>query len=192
MKKTLIYTTFILGGIAVSCQNKQSETPVATVGSVEGITIAMVDTDSIFAHYDMVADMIKELEDTEKRLTNDLQRQAKNFQNDYESYLKIGATLTLSEQRKREEALQKRQEELQKLEQRYTQQLMTLRSQRNQEVEDQIFSFIEKYNETHGNYTIVMSNSRTSGVLYSLPSMDITEPILEGLNTEYAKNRPKK
>jgi Skp family chaperone for outer membrane proteins len=189
MKKTLFYITLIFCGIAVSCQSKSPETTVITAGSVEGITIAMVDTDSIFANYDMVADMVKELEEAETRLTNDLQRQARNFQTDYENYLRIGSTLTLSEQRQREAALQKRQEDLQSLEQRYVQQLMELRSQRNREAEDQIFSFIEKYNQTHGNFSIIMSSARTSGVLYALPSMDITGPILEGLNAEYAQNR---
>jgi outer membrane protein len=203
MKKTLIYVTFILGGIAVSCQSKSSENTVFSAGLAEGITIAMVDTDSIFAKYDMVADVMKELEGVETKLTNDLQQQARNLQSDYqkiekdvENYQKIGHSLTLSEQRQREEQFQKRGEqiqarqgEIQQLEQRYMQQLMELRAQKNDEVQNAIFSFIEKYNKAHGNYTIIMSKARTSGVLYSLSSMDITAPVLEALNAEYSQNR---
>ncbi|MDR0438416.1 MAG: OmpH family outer membrane protein [Bacteroidales bacterium] len=192
MKKTLIYAAFIFGGIAVSCQSKPSETSVFSAGSVEGITIAMIDTDVIFENYDMVADVMSELEAIEKRLTQDLQRQARNFQTDYENYLKVGATMTLSEQRKKEEQLQKRQEEIQQLEQRYMQQLMEARAQKNQEVQDQMFSFIEEFNKENGNYSIIMSKARTSGVLYSLPSMDITEAVLEAMNADYSKNRRKK
>ena len=199
MKKTLIYVTFILGGIAVSCQSKNSESVAIAANSTEGISIAMIDTDSIFAHYDMVADMMKELETLEKKLTDDLQRQAKGFQNeyeklqkDYENYLKIGATLTLSEQRKTEEQLKKREEQLparqnqlQQLEQKYMQQLMEVRTQKNKEVEDKIFLFIENYNKENGNYSIIMSKARSSGTLYALPSMDITVPVLESMNAEY-------
>ena len=202
MKKTLIYTALIFGGIAVSCQPKQSET-TAFAGSIEGVTFAMIDTDSLFAHYDMVADVMKELEDVEKKLSDDLQRQARNFQRDVENlqkdvanYVQIGTTLTLSEQRqreaqfqKREEQFQKRQGELQQLEQRYMQQLMEVRAQKNKEVEDKIFSFIEEYNKAHDNYTFVLSKARSSGVLYSPSSMDITQTIIDAMNAEYAKNR---
>jgi outer membrane protein len=205
MKKNLIYIAFIFGGIAVSCQSKQSETSVVA-GSVEGITIAMIDTDSIFENYDLVADVMRELEEVERRLTNDLQQQAKNLQSDYqkiekdfENYQKIGHSLTLSEQRQREEQFQKRGEqiqvrqgEIQQLEQRYMQQLMELRAQKNEEVQDAIFAFVEKYNKEHENYSIIMSKARTSGVLYSLPSMDITASVLQAMNAEYSQNRRKK
>ncbi len=191
MKKTLIYVALILAGMTWSCQTKETKPEVKTTVSTDAITIAMIDTDSIFANYDMVADVMKDLEGVDKKLSDDLQRQAKNFQTDYENYLKIGGTLTLSEQKKKEEQLQKRQQDLQQLEQRYTQQLMETRAQRNQEVQDKIFAFVEEYNKAHDNYTIIMSKARTSGVLYSLPTMDITGEILEALNADYIKTRKK-
>ena len=189
MKKTLIYAALIFGGIAVSCQTQNSETQGVSAVPADHITIATIDTDSLFAHYDMVADVMKELEDVDRRLSGDLQRQARNLQNDYENYLKIGATLTSSEQRSREERLQKRQEELQQLEQRYMQQMMETRARKNREVEDEIFSFVEKYNKANGNFTIILSKARSSGTLYSLPSMDITEPVIAAMNAEYSTNR---
>ena len=194
MRKTVIYVALILGGIAASCQSKRAEqsvvTPIST--SAETITIATIDTDSIFAKYDMVADAMKELEAVDKKLSDDMQRQVKNFQADYENYLKIGTTMTLSEQKKKEEQLQKRQQELQQLEQRYSQQLMDTRTKKNQEVQDKIFAFIKAYNEAHDNYPIIMSKSRTSGVLYALPSMDITETVIDAMNAEYSKTRKRK
>jgi outer membrane protein len=193
MKKTLIYVALIIGGIAVSCQSKQSETTVVSAISGDAITIATINTDLIFEQYDMVADVTKELEDVEKKLSDDLQRQVKNFQNDYENYLKIGSTMTLSEQRKKEEQLQKRQEELQQLEQRYMQQLMEARSRKTQEMQDKIFSFVEEFNKANDNFSIILSKARSNAsVLYSLPSMDITETVIEAMNAEYSKNRRKK
>ncbi|MCL2026911.1 MAG: OmpH family outer membrane protein [Bacteroidales bacterium] len=205
MKKTLIYVALIAAGIAVSCQTKPSETSVVSADSFGEITIAMIDTDSIFTYYDMADDMRRELEAVEKRLTDDLQRQVRNLQSegqklgtDVENYKQIGHTLTLSEQRQREtqfnnrdEQLQRRQVEIQQLEQRYMQQLMELRAQKNQELEDKIFSFIETYNKANGNFSIIMSKARSSGTLYSLPSMDITAPVLEAMNAEYKTIRKK-
>ena len=196
MKKTLIYVTLIFAGITASCTEKTNvkQTLDVDISAAEllSISIATVDTDSILANYDMVADMTRELAATEKRLSDDLQRQARNWQNDYDNYLKIGATMTLSEQRKREEQLRKRREEdLPQLEQRYMQQLMELNTRKNREIEDKIFSFIEEYNKKHGNFTIILSKSRSSGVLYALPSMDITQPVLDAMNEEYSKTRGK-
>ncbi|MDR2907715.1 MAG: OmpH family outer membrane protein [Bacteroidales bacterium] len=193
MKKTCIYVALILGGIVTGCQTKNSETtPVAVTASSDStITIATIDTDSIFANYDMVADVMKELDGVDRKLSGDLEQRAKNFQTDYENYLKVGATMTLSEQKKKEEQLQQRQQELQQLEQRYTQQLMETRAQKNQDVQDKIFAFVEEYNKANGNFTIILSKARTSGVIYSLPSMDITEAVLEALNADYSKNRKK-
>ena len=193
MKKTLIYVAFILGGIAVSCQPKSPGSPVFEAKGTDSLTFAMIDTDIIFEKHDMVADVMKELEEIETRLTADLQRQARNLQNDYQNFVNVGyATMTRSEQEKKEAQLNKRGEELQQLEQRYMQQLMEARAQKNQEVEDRIFAFIEEYNKENGNFSIILSKARTSGTLYSLPSMDITDPVLTALNEDYSKNRKNK
>ena len=193
MKKTLIYVTLILGGIAVSCQPKQTETTVVATNATELITIATIDTDSIFARYDMVADVVKELEEVDRRLSRDLERQARALQTDFETFMRVGATLTLSEQTRQEQDLNKRRENLQQLEQRYMQQLMEVRSQRNQEVQDKIFSFIEEYNKANENYTIILSKARSNAaVLYSLPSMDITTAVIDAMNAEYSQNRKRR
>ena len=198
MKKHLILVALFVGAIAVSCQ-RPSKTVVVDAVSVEGITIAMIDTDRIFREYDKVHDMRREIEETEQRLTNDLQQQAtrlerdhQTLQNDFQNLQRIGHTLTVSDLTQREtqintrlEQIQRRAEELGRLEQRYAQQLMELQMMRNQEVEDTIFAFIERFNETHG-FSIIMSSARGSGVLYAMPSMDITQQVLDGLNAEYA------
>jgi len=204
MKKTLIYTTIFLGALAVSCQNQSNEPALVKVASVEGITIATIDTDTIYANFDMVTDMMAELAAAERRFTDDLQQQGRNLQRDFENwesehqnYLRVlSHSLTRSDQERREqeftrraEQIQRRGEQLQQLEQRYMQQLMELNALKNQEVQDHIFAFIEKFNKDNGNFTLILSRSRGSGVLYALPSMDITDPVLAGLNAEYAQNR---
>lgn len=149
------------------------------------MTVATVNTDTLFARYKMVEDVTAELEKTEKKLQADLQKQAQDFQTEYENYLKVGATMTLSEQRKKEEYLTQKQQNLEQLSGRYETQLVTLRLQRMEEVQNAVFEFIERYNAAHGQYTFVISNARTSGVLYSPANIDITEEVLAGMNAEY-------
>ena len=121
-----------------------------------------------------------------------MQKQAQDFQTEYENYLKVGATMTLSEQRKKEEYLTQKRENLEQLGARYENQIMSLRLQRMEEVQYAVFEFIERYNAEHGQYTFVISNARTSGVLYSPANIDITDEVLSALNAEYGQKKAKK
>lgn len=156
------------------------------------MTVATVNTDTLFARYQMVEDVTAELEKTEKKLQADLQKQAQDFQTEYENYLKVGATMTLSEQRKKEEYLTQKRENLEQLGARYENQIISLRLQRMEEVQNAVFEFIDRYNATHGQYTFVISNARTSGVLYSPANIDITAEVLSAINAEYGQKKAKK
>ncbi len=151
MKKTLFYGTLLFCGLATACtQDKQPQTATSENVAENSETsianmIAMIDTVSIFAQYDMVADMLKELEAVEKKLMNDLQAQAKRFQDEYENYLKVGSTMTLSEQKKKEEQLGARQQQLQQLD---VEKKILEQNQLEVKLADELLSkTLEKYNK---------------------------------------------
>ena len=201
MNKNIFKTgilAFAVGVCAFSCQNKQTAAGTqATVSNtaavaVEGLTIATVNIDSINMGYQLVADIQRELERTETRLTADVQNQASAFQKEYENYLKIGATLTLSEQHKREEELTKKQQSLGELQQTYANQLAALQVQRMEEVTNRILDYVKRYNEQNQQFSMIIYTGKSSNILYSMPSMDITSAILNGLNKEYAAEQAKK
>ena len=200
MNKNIFKTGIValaVGVCAFSCQNKQNAALTPATAStaavaVEGLTIATVNIDSINMGYQLVADIQRELERTETRLTADVQNQASAFQKEYENYLKIGATLTLSEQHKREEELTKKQQSLGELQQTYANQLAALQVQRMEEVTNRILDFVKRYNEQNQNFSMIIYTGKSSNILYSMPSMDITSAILDGLNREYAAEQAKK
>lgn len=189
--------SFFLMGALTACGPKEGESSAASVPvpagiPVSGLRIATVNMDSINAGFQMVADVQNELSRTEKRLTDDIQRQAADFQTEYENYLKIGATLTLSEQKKRESDLEQKQQNIAGLQQTYANQIVSLQAQRMEEVTKTILDYVEKYNKENGSYTMVVITGRNSGVLYSEPSMDITRPVIDGLNREYRESKKTK
>lgn len=183
---------------AAACKDRQNSAgtqPIVTNTAeavVEGLTIATVNIDSINMGYQLVADIQRELERTEARLTADVQNQASAFQKEYENYLKIGATLTLSEQHKREEELTKKQQSIGELQQTYANQLANLQVQRMEEVTGRILDFVKRYNEQNQNFSMIIYTGKSSNILYSKPSMDITTAVLNGLNKEYAAEKAKK
>ncbi len=195
----ICFLCFAISVLASGCAKKNQTGPVAASMPVveagipvAGITIATVNIDSINQGFQMVADIQQELIRTESRLTADVQNQANAFQKEYDNYLKIGATLTLAEQHKREEQLQQKQQSIAELQQTYANQLVNLQAQRMEEVSNRILTFIEKFNRENGQFGMVISTGKQSGVLYSLPSMDITSAVLRGLNEEYAAEKTAK
>lgn len=198
-RKAFLAVLCASAALMTGCNGNQSETgkPATEGAAVAAVqtgtmTVATVNTDTLFARYQMVEDVTAELEKTEKKLQADLQKQAQDFQTEYENYLKVGATMTLSEQRKKEEYLTQKRESLEQLGARYENQIMSLRLQRMEEVQNAVFEFIDRYNAAHGQYTFVISNARTSGVLYSPANIDITDEVLSAINAEYGQKKAKK
>ena len=120
------------GMLAMACEPKggnsaDSAAPAAAT-AVPGtpsadLRIATVNMDSINDGFQMVADVQRELASTEEKLANDIQNQGNRWQRDYDNYLQVGATMTLTEQHRQEEDLAKRQQDIATLQQTYANQL---------------------------------------------------------------------
>lgn len=189
------------GMLAMACEPKggnsaDSAAPAAAT-AVPGtpsadLRIATVNMDSINDGFQMVADVQRELASTEEKLANDIQNQGNRWQRDYDNYLQVGATMTLTEQHRQEEDLAKRQQDIATLQQTYANQLTSLQAQRLQEVSAYILDYIEEYNRESGHFSLIITSGTMSGVLYAVPSMDITGVILDGLNQKYAAEKAEK
>ncbi len=202
MEKNNLKSTvaIIVAIIAVGCaaasfffnkqENNQAGVNTNTIKN-QAITVACVDTDTLFAKYDMVADVTNEIAKTEKKINADYTSRAQKLASDFDNYVnKTGASMTLSEQKKKEEQLTNAKKSLEELEKKYSEQLIKMKIDKNNEITNNIFSFIEQYNKENGNYTFIISKSRTSGVLYSPENVDITKEVVEAINKAY-HNRSK-
>jgi outer membrane protein len=192
MQKIAFAASLLALTTIISCKQQTSTTNENTPVVAGNLRIATVNTDSLSANFDMLDVVKKEIEATNTKLENDLQRQMTSFRADYDNYLKVGATMTLSEQKKKEAQLEQRQQNLVALQQRYSEQAAQVQIQKMQEVQEYIFSFIAKYNNDHDKYNIILPRSMTGGVLYADPSMDITGEIINAINEDYGKNRKQK
>ncbi|MDR1973445.1 MAG: OmpH family outer membrane protein [Bacteroidales bacterium] len=191
MQKIIISSLFIVFVTLSGCKTETPK-PEKSVTAVSGtLRVATVNTDSLSANFDMLEVVKREIEETNKRLEADLQRQMNSFKADYENYLKIGATMTLSEQKKKESQLERRQQEIGALQQRYSEQSAVVQMQKMQEIQNYIFTFIADYNKQHDKYNIILPKSMASGVLYADPEMDITGEIIEAINADYSKKSKK-
>jgi outer membrane protein len=170
--------------------SKNKKEVIAPVSIKTALSIAYVDSDSLWENYEFVKDIKKELKDLEVQLTNDYKAKTMAFQSEYENYLKTGASLPKTEQYKKEEALKQKQSSLLELKESLGNKLMEEKEKKNIELQDSIFSFVKRFNQGP-KYSFILEKSRTSSVLYANDSLNITKPILNGLNEAYAKSRKK-
>lgn len=154
----------------------------------QNITFAFINTDTIYSQYDFAKDVQAELAAFEKQLQEQYKGRMAAFEKEYNDYLKKGTSgqLSLDEQKKTEEKLGRKQQELSTLDAELSQQLMAEKEKRNVEVHDTIVSFIHRFNKTK-NYTFIFERSYGGTLLYADPSLEITDEIMKGLNEEYVK-----
>jgi outer membrane protein len=158
--------------------------------SLDKITYAFVNTDSIMEHYDFVLDVQVDLAKYEKILQAQYTNAATTFKKDYDDYIKRASAglLTLDQQKKKEEELGNRQQQIAEMEQSLGMQLQEEKLKRNMEVHDTIVNHIKRYNQAK-DYTFIFEQSYGGGLLFANPQLDITTEILTGLNEEYAKKQ---
>jgi outer membrane protein len=194
----LFFNAVILAGMAVMIilyfgnMRKSSQLPESRNSQPLNMSFAYVNTDSVWTKYVFVDDVKQELAAFETKLQNQYNASIAAFQNEYNEYIKKGTAglLSLDEQKKTEEKLSQKQQALAELDQKLTAQLMEEKERRNREVHDSIVNYIQRYNKTK-NYTFILEKSYGGGLLFVNDSLDITPQIVEGLNREYRKFKPK-
>ncbi|HNW70002.1 MAG TPA: OmpH family outer membrane protein [Bacteroidales bacterium] len=162
--------------------------------SIDNVTFAFVNTDTIWEKYDFVLDVQVDLANLEKIYQNQYATAVSNFQKEYNDYLKKGTAglLSLNEQKATEEKLTKKQQGISEMEAQLSQKLMEAKTAKNQEVHDTIVHHIARYNKSK-NYTFIFEKSFGGGLLFANEALDITNDILTGLNKEYEEiNKAKK
>ena len=165
--------------------NKKT-TENTTPKTVDKVTFAYVNTDTIMEHYDFVLDVQMDLANYEKVLQNQYAARVQGFEKEYNDYIKRATAnlLTLDQQKKKEEELSKKQQEISGLETQLSMQLQEEKLKRNMEVHDTIVNNIARYNKTK-NYTFIFEKSYGGGLLFANEALNITSDILTSLNKEY-------
>ena len=181
---------YILFFSSKSCSNSNSEAIAATTEDSQTTTLSIgyVDTDSLMLQYDYAIELNEKL-DNYTRQENNYKDMMMRFQNDYNNFLKTGASLTLTEQKKTEESLKKRADELAKMEERLMNErtkLETVIQVDQKKMIDAVYAFVRDYNAKHQQFNVILKKSFSeSPVLYMDDNMDITREIIDGLNEEY-------
>ena len=124
------------------------------------------------------------LEAKAKKLDADLNNRANSLRGEIAAYQRNQSSMTIGQAQALEADLGKKQQNLQLYQQSLGQQLAEEEAKLNKELYDRITAFLKTYSEAN-NIQVVVKFDTSSDVLYGQSALDITAPVLEGLNAQY-------
>lgn len=174
------------------------------------LTMVYVNIDSLLTNYKYVDEIEKQLEakknvmlsqisSKSSQLENKLGAKAEALQKKAQDFEAKAEGMSPTIQQIKMRALQEEDQELQQesmeaqqtimeLKETLGAQLMQQEAALNDEVQQKITDYLEKYNKDH-NYTFILAKGTGAGVLLAHNALDITTEILAGLNKEYEEKK---
>lgn len=155
---------------------------LATAGTAE---IVYINSDSLLSKYEYFKDARTRFQSKTEKAEKDLQSKAAAFEKEVQNYQRTGGNMTVEQRASTEQKLAQRQQQLQQQSQTTGNQLATEEAEEMKKIYDRVEAYLQKLSQEKG-YKMVLTYSRgQSAILYGDNSLDITEEVLTGLNSEY-------
>lgn len=191
-KASLILCAIAMMG-AVSCNNAASTDSAATTETAAVVTegkIVYVDLDRILMDYDMANDLRSVVETKANNIQAEINRKGQKLEKDVAAYqekiqkgLMTRSVAEAQGQKLQQQELEFNNYAAQKQQEINEEQLVMMN-----QLGDAIQTYLTKLQEEKG-YAMILTNSGGAPVIAADASLDITEPVLAGLNEEYIKTK---
>lgn len=156
--------------------------------SVGVLPIAYVNLDSLLLNYNYYQDLSEIIMKKEENArlnvnqeANKLQREMQDFQRKVEN----NAFLTTERATQERDRILRKQQELEELNSRLTQELMEEQQKMTEQLRDSLVAQLKVYNKDK-KYQVIFSNSSTDNILLAEKVYDITDEIVAYLNRTYS------
>lgn len=196
MKQTNYIFNGVLAIIAIflfaQCTGKKNGT-ATTANASEGhvdtsnLKIAYVEIDTLLTKYNFWNDLNEMMMKKEENIRATLNQKGRELETDAKEFqrkLENNAFATRERAEQENARLVKKQQDLQELQSRLTNELTAENQKNSLQLRDSINSFLKIYNKDKG-YSLILSNTGFDNLLYADPSYNITNEIVEGLNKRY-------
>lgn len=152
--------------------------------------IAYINIDSLLQNYSYSKDLnevlIRKRENAQATLTQkarQLDADMQEFQRKHEN----NAFLSEQSFKSQQQALVKKQQNLQQLEENLTQELVKEQQKMNEQLRDSIYKFLRSYNKDK-KYQMIISNTMNDNIMIADPIYNITNDVVDALNSKYKKS----
>ena len=150
--------------------------------------VAYLNVDSLLANYTFAQDASDKLMSKQEDARVKMNTKLRTFQNevaDFQRKLENNAFMSRERAEKEQQRLAKKEQELQELEAKLTQDIMIENQKLNQQLADSLNNFLQIFN-ADGRYHVILSNSAKDNVLMANEQYDITNEVVNGLNARYS------
>ncbi len=199
MNKTQIVVDAILAVAVIALfalffTQKPAKTAVsAEVAPVaEGnLPIAYLNLDSVLTQYQFAIEASDKLMTKQEDARLKLNTKARTLQSemaDFQRKLENGAFMSRDRAEQKQQDLIKKQNDLQELEAKLTNDIMVENQKLNMQLADTINNFLREFN-ADGRYQMIFANAGKDNILQAADGYDITAEVVEALNARYNKKK---
>jgi outer membrane protein len=153
------------------------------------LPIAYINIDSLLINYHFAKEsnesLLKKAEDSRLDL-NVRDRQLQGEMAEFQRKLENNAFLSRERAEQEQTRLIRKQQDLQQLNAKLSQELMESQQKMSEQLRDTINNFLKIYNKDKG-YQLILSNTSNDNILLGDGGYDITKDIIELLNKRYTK-----
>ena len=184
----LVASVATLFGLVLS--NKSGKGSVAPAPVEEEVMpIAYLNVDSLLENYVFAQEANEKLMKKQEDARLKMNTKVRTFQNevaDFQRKLENNAFLSRERAEKEQQRLAKKEQELQELEAKLTQDILTENQNLNKQLVDSLNNFLNVFN-ADGRYHVILSNNAKDNILMASEVYDITDEVIEGMNNRYKK-----
>ncbi len=158
------------------------------------IPVAYLNLDSVLLNYQFAIEANEKLMTKQEDARLKLNSKARTFQSeaaDFQKKLENGAFMSRERAEQKQQELLKKQQDLQDLEAKLTNDIMLENQQLNLQLADTLNSFLAEFNKD-GRYQLIFANTGKDNILQSAEGYDITTEVVDALNARYTSKTKKK
>ncbi len=162
------------------------KTPVTTVVASKG-AVVYVNIDSLLNNYKFASDLNEKFLKKQEDSRTDFNFKAKKLEKEaveFQRKLQNNGFLNRARAEAAQRELMSKRQNLQELEQKLSAELMAEQNANSKRLFDSVTNYLKIYNAKY-NYSLILSTTKGGNVLFSQPGLDITKPIIDGLNARY-------
>ena len=173
----------VLAGKKPAC----AEVAVSTPSEV--MPVAYLNVDSLLANYTFAQEASEKLMTKQEDARVKMNTKLRTFQNevaDFQRKLENNGFLSRERAEQAQQKLAKKEQELQELEAKLTQDIMLENQKLNVQLADSLTNYLKEFN-ADGRYHVILSNTAKDNVLMAAEQYDITDEVVAGLNARCKK-----
>lgn len=152
----------------------------------ENLNVAFVKIDTVLNNYLYYENLRNDFQEKQQNIQSELDTKTQRFKSEAKKLRKKfdKGLITRSKAQKKQQQLQRQQQNLMQKRQKKTQQLSEERKVMMRKVLYRIKQYLKDY-QKHNNYHMILSTSFGDNILYGDDRLDITQEVIDSLNQQY-------